>query len=78
MARPQYIKWANVDPDLCRHMAPLGRNELTFPVYVVEVLRRTQRYIFVAKPLLVIEMSKSLCQLEIIWTGSVEYGCTKY
>ena len=22
------ITWANVDPDLCRHMVPLGHNEL--------------------------------------------------
>ena len=25
----QAITWANVDPDLCRHMASLGHNELT-------------------------------------------------
>ena len=24
------ITWTNVDPDLCRHMASLGHNELTF------------------------------------------------
>ena len=24
----QAIAWANADPDLCRHMAPLGHNEL--------------------------------------------------
>ena len=27
--RQQAITWANVDPDPCRHMASLGRNELT-------------------------------------------------
>ena len=27
--RHQAITWANVDPDPCRHMASLGRNELT-------------------------------------------------
>ena len=26
--REQVITWANVDPDLCRHMATLGRNVL--------------------------------------------------
>ena len=26
----QAITWTNVDPDLCRHMASLGLNELTF------------------------------------------------
>ena len=26
--RQQAITWANVDPDLCRHMASLGPNEL--------------------------------------------------
>ena len=26
--RQQAITWANVDPDLCRHMASLGHNEL--------------------------------------------------
>ena len=25
----QAIIWANADPDLCRHMTSLGRNELT-------------------------------------------------
>ena len=25
----QAITWANVDPDLCRHMASLGHNELS-------------------------------------------------
>ena len=25
----QAITWANVDPDLCRHMVSLGHNELT-------------------------------------------------
>ena len=25
----QAITWANVDPVLCHHMAPLGHNELT-------------------------------------------------
>ena len=29
MAWQQAITWANVDPDLCRHMASLGPNELT-------------------------------------------------
>ena len=28
--RQQAITWANVDPDLCRHMASLGPNELMF------------------------------------------------
>ena len=27
--RQQAITWANVDPDLCRHMVSLGHNELT-------------------------------------------------
>ena len=27
--RQQAITWANVDPDLCRHMASQGHNELT-------------------------------------------------
>ena len=27
--RQQAITWANVDPNLCRHMASLGHNELT-------------------------------------------------
>ena len=27
--RQQAITWANVDPDLCRHMTSLGHNELT-------------------------------------------------
>ena len=27
--RHQAITWANVDPDLCRHMASQGPNELT-------------------------------------------------
>ena len=27
--RQQAVAWANVDPDLCRHMALLGYNELT-------------------------------------------------
>ena len=27
--RQQAITWANVDPDLCHHMASLGHNELT-------------------------------------------------
>ena len=27
--RQQAITWANVDPDLCRHMASLGLNELS-------------------------------------------------
>ena len=26
----QAITWANVDPDLCRHMASLGQNELRY------------------------------------------------
>ena len=26
--RQQAITWANVDPDICRHMASLGHNEL--------------------------------------------------
>ena len=26
--RQQAITWANVDPDLCHHMASLGNNEL--------------------------------------------------
>ena len=26
--KQQAITWANVDPDLCRHMASLGHNEL--------------------------------------------------
>ena len=25
----QAITWANVDPDLCRHMVSLGHNQLT-------------------------------------------------
>ena len=25
---PSAITWANVDPDLCRHMAALGHNDL--------------------------------------------------
>ena len=29
--RQQAITWANVDPDLCRHMALLGHNELRQP-----------------------------------------------
>ena len=29
--RQQAITWANVDPDLCRHMVSLGHNELVFP-----------------------------------------------
>ena len=28
-ARQQAITWSNVDPDLCRHMASLGHNELS-------------------------------------------------
>ena len=32
--RQQAITWTNVDQDLCRHMAPLGHNELTFQVMV--------------------------------------------
>ena len=27
--RQQAITWANVDPDLCRHVASLGQDELT-------------------------------------------------
>ena len=30
--RQQAITWANVDPDLCRHMASLGPNELIYLV----------------------------------------------
>ena len=30
VVRQQAIAWANVDPDQCRHMAPLGYNVLTF------------------------------------------------
>ena len=26
--RQQAITWANIDPDLCHHMAPLGPNDL--------------------------------------------------
>ena len=29
--RQQAITWANGDPDLCRHMASLGPNELSIP-----------------------------------------------
>ena len=29
VVRQQAITWANVDPDLCRHMALLGNNEST-------------------------------------------------
>ena len=29
----QAINWANIDPDLCRHMASLGPNELTRKLY---------------------------------------------
>ena len=29
--RQQAICWVNVDPDLCRHMASLGVNDLTPP-----------------------------------------------
>ena len=29
--RQQAITWANVDPDVCRHLASLGHNELTLP-----------------------------------------------
>ena len=28
----QAITWTNIDPDLCRHMASLGHNELTHVV----------------------------------------------
>ena len=40
------ITWANVDPDLCRHMASLGHNELiywrkTLPGKVIEYLEST-------------------------------------
>ena len=31
--RQQAITWANVDPDICRHMASLGHNELTHCVF---------------------------------------------
>ena len=27
--KQQAISWANIDPDLCRHMVSLGHNELT-------------------------------------------------
>ena len=29
----QDITWANVDPDLCRHMVSVGHNELTSKKY---------------------------------------------
>ena len=29
----QAIAWANVDSDLCRHMASLGHNELTYFIW---------------------------------------------
>ena len=32
--RHQAIGWANVDPDLCRHMTSLGYNELTYQMAV--------------------------------------------
>ena len=28
VVRQQAITWANVDPELCRHMVPLGHNEI--------------------------------------------------
>ena len=28
--RQQAITWANVDPDLCRHMVSVGHNELIY------------------------------------------------
>ena len=35
----QVITWANVDPDLCRHMASLGHNELTDMTPMSSVIR---------------------------------------
>ena len=36
--RHQAITWANVDPDLCRHMASLGLNELKPIMWCLELL----------------------------------------
>ena len=32
--RRQAITWANVDPDLCRHSASLGHNELKLAIFI--------------------------------------------
>ena len=36
----QAITWANVDPNLCRHMVPLGHNESTetLELYSVDII----------------------------------------
>ena len=38
--RHQAITWANVDPDLCRHMASLAHNDLT----LYEIISFEERY----------------------------------
>ena len=34
LVQHQAISWANVDPDLCRHIGSLGHNESTIQVLV--------------------------------------------
>ena len=36
--RQQAITWANVDPDLCRHMVSIGHNELNTTAHVMMTL----------------------------------------
>ena len=40
MAWHQAITWANVDPDLCHHMAPLGPNELIVQKNIISMTQR--------------------------------------
>ena len=35
--RQQAITWANVDPDLCRHVASLGHNELKKSAHKIDL-----------------------------------------
>ena len=39
VVRQQAITWANVDPDLCHHLASLGHNELSqrFKLYQTRI-----------------------------------------
>ena len=44
VARQQAITWANVGPDLSRHMLSLGQNEFKYPQWWLGVLRVVQHF----------------------------------
>ena len=87
--RQQAITWANVDPDLCHHMASLSQNELKALVFLQEqeygknenltLLIRcglviTVSFIKVLKTYTLIYENIWSCQATVVWNISI-YPC---